>query len=62
MTFIFFVFNPLERFRVAFSFLWGGEHVFVHFFTASKSGGVLFKKTGGVGFKGAFEGGLKGGA
>ena len=27
---IFFVFNL----RVAFSFLWGVEHVFVHFFTA----------------------------
>ena len=26
MNFIFFVFNPLKRLRVAFSFLWGGEH------------------------------------
>ena len=33
MNFIFFVFTP-KRLRVAFSFLWGGKHVFVHFFTA----------------------------
>ena len=26
--------TPLKRLRVAFSFLWGVEHVFVHFFTA----------------------------
>ena len=27
--------TPLKRFRVAFSCLWGGEHVFVHVFTAA---------------------------
>ena len=29
-----FYFHPQERLRVAFSFLWSGEHVFFHFFTA----------------------------
>ena len=38
MNSIFFVFNPLERLRVAFSFLWGGEHVFVHVFRRVKGG------------------------
>ena len=32
--FIFLAFNPLKRFRVAFSFLCVGEDVFIHFFTA----------------------------
>ena len=39
MNFIFFVFNPpIKRFRVAFFCLWGGEHVFVHVFTAASRG------------------------
>ena len=41
---IFCAFNPLKRFRLAFSFLCVGEDVFINFFTASESGGV-----GGVG-------------
>ena len=27
--------TPLKRFRVVFSYLWSGEHVFVHVFTAA---------------------------
>ena len=53
-TFIFFVFNPLERLCVAFSFLWSGKHVFCSFLRLEKA----------VSFKGALkglEGGLKGG-
>ena len=52
MNFIFFVFNPPKRFRVAFSCLWGGEHVFVHVFAAFK---------GALRLKGRLKGGLRGG-
>ena len=34
MSISFFAFNPLKRFRLAFSFLCVGEDVFIHFFTA----------------------------
>ena len=40
MSIYFFAFNPLKRFRLAFSFLCVGEDVFIHFFTAEESGGV----------------------
>ena len=38
MNLVFFVKTPLKRFRVAFSCLWGGEHVFVHVCTAASRG------------------------
>ena len=61
MNFIFFVFNPLERLRVALSFLWGGKHVFVHFYTACKSGKFCFRKQLEGSFKETLKGELKGG-
>ena len=41
MNFIFFVFNPLKRLRVAFSFLWGGEHVLFISLRLEKAGSFV---------------------
>ena len=45
--------TPLKRFRVAFSCLWSGEHVFVHSLRRLQ-GGFEEKLKGG--FKGGFRG------
>ena len=49
MNFVFFVFNTPKRLRVAFSFLWGGDHL---------KGGLKRGLKGGL--KGNFKVGLKG--
>ena len=54
MNFIFLVFNPPSAFSCGFPCLWGGEHVFVHVFTAASRGGFEEKLKGG--FKGGFRG------